>query len=177
MGIIVYFASVLFIIAAILLMKNGKNRFIGVAACITLLWVGVIYSLSLQDAYASQAASDKVTQIINEVLDKFNVEDIRRVTFEDVIRAAAHIYEFMVLGFLTYTSFRLYRPHKALMLSAVIFGIVVPVTDEVLQLFSDGRAFEVIDMVKDWFGFFAGLFIAMGVYSLLHRKNKRKLKA
>ena len=59
--------------------------------------------------------------------------------------------------------------HTLKPLRVFMFGMIFSVLTEVVQLFAEGRSFDVYDMVFDGIGLFIGLLIANPVIKLLDR--------
>ena len=80
-----------------------------------------------------------------------------------IIRKSAHIFEYFVLFLLMYNYIRYYSIKSKFILS-IILCIVYSIFDEGHQLFIEGRAGEVLDVLVDTIGVFLGY--------ILIRKNK-----
>lgn len=102
---------------------------LAVAVC-----MGVIFYLSAQDGAQSQSASGKVVTLFN-----FAISD-------DIIRTCAHCLEFAGLAVLVfnalYQSFGYIRPFVSLAITAAY-----AVSDEIHQLFVEGRACQISDFL------------------------------
>ena len=142
---------------------------------LTVVCAAAILSLSLQPASGSSALSSGLT---HRVLCWFSA--YRGLPFDEqarllgqvqmLVREAAHIAEFMLLSTLasslavSYVGRRFWRYSLA---ATVVFALL----DESVQgLFADGRAFQFIDLAKDWLGCALGA-VAVGLYV---RKKKEK---
>lgn len=141
---------------------------------ITLLYIGFIFSNSLKPASASSLDSGMVTELINSFFKIFSSDFILT---EGVVRTMAHFSEFMILGvfslitFLIFTTKTYYNlPFSVLLISATALS------DECIQLTSDGRAFELTDIFTDILGGLLGVFLTLAVYLIVKviLKNKKK---
>lgn len=123
-----------------------------------------IFSLSLQDAPTStelsQGIADKLmtTPIANHVPSGY--------TMNNFIRDLAHMGEFFFLSFCTMLILCLVGcPLSRCVNLTLLYVVFVSFTDELIQyFFSPGRAFEWIDLAKDW----TGMFLAMLTFALLY---------
>jgi VanZ family protein len=94
---------------------------------------------------------------------------------EHLIRKTAHFCEYALYGFLLCVTVRAwYGGFKSRIFMVLFLGLIVPVSDEFLQLFADGRVGAVQDVVLDFSGFVAAAIL----YAVLKRlarfhKNKR----
>lgn len=122
--------------------------------CMTILWVGVIFSFSLQSGEESGALSGGIVSWIVETfsLTKFMDED----TIHFLIRKTAHFTEYFILGiFSILTLLQTKFPKKAVV--AIFFCIIIASFDETIQLFVGGRAGQLMDVVLDSTGSFCGI--------------------
>ena len=133
-----------------------------------------IFANSADTADISGGKSEDVVAFINSLLQKIAVPV--RVT-EHIVRKAAHFSEYMLLGFWVWLTAWAYtvRPlrHLAWML---FFGLLIPVTDETLQLFVPGRAGQVSDVLIDFCGVLCGLLagaLACRLAAALRRKRQK----
>lgn len=93
--------------------------------------------------------------------------------FNETIRSLGHFCVFLVLGacsFGFFSSIKVSRPA----LAAAALCIAYAVFDEIHQeFFSEGRAFELIDLAKDWSGSALGILLAWAVWRFLMRSEKQ----
>ncbi len=96
---------------------------------------------------------------------------------QEIVRFLAHFCEFGLLGVLSYITFFCFFLNKlrVILLSSTLV-IFVAVADEVVQLFSEGRAFQFSDILIDISGAFLGIFgtalIFMIIYYICRKKTK-----
>ena len=113
-----------------------------------------IFSFSLQDAPTSNALSTQVTQSIYKVIAPI-IEDANYSipSLNNLIRDLTHFTLFFFLGLISMLLF-LYQRFTLRKSSWIILGLgtLVAITDEVIQIFSPGRAFELVDLGKDILG-------------------------
>lgn len=141
-------------------MRNKKIIF----TIMTFLWVAVIFSFSLQPGDVSGNISGSFLRKVLEWFAPGVFEQLETMPQEQlefwhmILRKCAHFTEFAVLGVLS--SLTLLQT-KVLRrgLSAVAFCLVIASMDETLQLFVDGRAGRVLDVIIDG----AGALIGIGV--------------
>ena len=138
------------------------NRII--STIITLLWVSVIFSFSLQPAVSSNQISTGVGRWILEHLlprfaEKLNTMPKEYLEFLHLLlRKAGHFSEFFVLGILSVSTARQMRFHRKKMI-AFLFCVLVAATDETIQLFVSGRSGQVSDVMLDSVGALVGILI------------------
>lgn len=139
-------------------MRNKKVIFI----ILTLVWVAVIFSFSLQPGEVSGGMSGSFLQKILEwfapgVFEQLETMPQKQLEFwHTVLRKCAHFSEFAVLGVLsslTVSQTKLSRRG----LIALGFCLAVAAMDETLQLFVDGRAGRVVDVMIDGVGALSGI--------------------
>ena len=136
-----------------------------------------IFYNSLKSAEQSIKESGRVAGVIEKVVDivyKGNppekVAYFFKITFGNVLRDCAHFFEFFILGILVMMySDRFKVSIFRRLIFAFLFCILIAVIDEVIQIFSPGRAFELIDLVLDGSGSMVG-----SVLILLILKIKKK---
>ena len=145
---------------------NKRNLYI----LLTLLWVVVIFTFSLQPADASnQISSGLVRKIVELFIPNISEKGWEILHF--LIRKAGHFTEFFVLGifsmltiFQTKTCFK-----KTLGLS---FCAMIATMDETIQLFVDGRSGQISDVVLDSVGALVGIAVIVIIKVLCDNKNK-----
>lgn len=133
------------------------------------LEIGFIFSNSFDSASQSTGKSGViVTFCIENILgiDISQASDdlVRNITY--YIRKLAHFTEFAVMSATFSSILAIHRivPKKMLMCSS-LFSFAVGLIDEMIQLFSDGRACRFTDVIIDLFGGFSGaLFVTLLSY-------------
>ena len=119
---------------------------------LTILCLIFIYGNSLLGAQMSFMFSSFVETQVGMVAEVFN------------IRKLAHFGQFAVLGFFMTITTRLWLGNlKPRIFMLLFFGLAVAVSDEFLQLFSEGRSALVQDVVLDFFGFVSGMLFYIGI--------------
>lgn len=132
----------------------------------------MIFGHSLEIGGASSLRSERVTELVNRVLAKYNTG----IQLENaVVRKMAHFLEYTALGFLLTLCMRVYTFRVLGHISWPLFlGLLVAVADEFLQLFTAGRAGQVTDVVLDFSGVLAGVIFGLFIL-LLGRQFWREL--
>ena len=116
------------------------------ALAVTVLWLWFIYSRSLSDGDASHDESSAVLEWLRRYLPFVTMT---------MVRKAAHVFEFGVLGVLLYLDWRLLGRSAALVPLGA--GLVFAAADEFLQTFVPARSGEVLDVLIDLCGVAAGV--------------------
>lgn len=142
----------------------GRYRRVYIAVYLMLLvfWLGFIFSNSLANATESTQQSNKVVKIIQDIAKALSPE----ATVEpESIRKSAHFIEFFVLGALYYIgSFFIKASRVSLFFHSLFISILSALTDETLQIFSQGRSSEVTDVWIDFLGVLLAHIIIFAVY-------------
>lgn len=161
-------------------MKN-KNKLIHYFNIfLVLLCMLTIFLFSCENA---EKSTERTENFINEVINvsgnenTISVVDVNKegehsITF-GVIRKCAHFFEFFLLGFLVVN---LLKDYKTLsfkrVLLCILFCLIYAVSDEIHQLFVDGRSCEIKDIIIDTTGSSLGSFF---YYFLYYNVNKTKI--
>lgn len=94
-----------------------------------------------------------------------------------MVRKAAHFTEFAGLGFLTNLSIY-FTKHKKNIPVGIAVGSAYAATDEIHQIFVDGRSCQLTDWAIDTIGITAGSLMFFVIYLIIgkiieHRNDKR----
>ncbi|MDO9630020.1 MAG: VanZ family protein [Acholeplasmataceae bacterium] len=139
-------------------MKNKKRT---IYFILIILMTVLIWANSVLPANISGAQSGFVVNTVQSTLTIFGIymnTDILSI----IIRKSAHFVEFFILGLLWYQFLKeLETNNKLVKWYAIIFCLVTALIDESIQLFSDGRAFQLTDIAIDLFG------SSMAIFSLV----------
>jgi len=147
-----------------------------------MMWMGVIFSLSVQPAAVSNELSKGVTEIVIETVEKvvpagsFEVED-----YNHYVRKNAHFFAYMLLGVLVANALST-GDTRTLLANVVLAGVICAgyaISDEIHQLFVPGRGAQVRDVLIDSGGAAVGIFVwlvtAVRMSDLRARKRVREL--
>lgn len=157
-------------------MKFCSKRLLLTRIILSLLTISLIifiFSNSVQTARDSSLASGRIMNFLNNICSSLNL----KFTFtQSIVRTLAHFAEFGLLGvlsILTFLSFFFIKA-KTLILSAV-FSVLIALTDECIQLFSEGRAFQLEDLIIDFTGSMLCI-VSVFIIVLLIRNKKTKIE-
>ncbi len=133
---------------------------------LTLFCLSTIFGFSGQSAAESSQLSGSLTETLLSLIPSYNLlsadEQLAVVAVaHEVIRSVAHIATFAALGFCVYMLTRSYALRRSFFV-AFAACVIVAVIDECLQrVLAAGRAFEWVDLLKDWLGSLFGIGIAV----------------
>ena len=152
---------------------GGRVLFtLALAGCI---WF--IFSNSMAVADVSSVSSGRVLQLLQAVLRRLGHPALAQRLTMHIVRKMAHFCEYTLEGFLLMLCMRVYsrRPLRHITVPMLAGGLTA-LTDETIQLFSEGRSSQVTDVWLDSAGVLAGILAAlllMGLWRLLfHHRNK-----
>lgn len=112
---------------------------------LSILTIGFIFYQSSLSASASSEVSGVFVNLINNVLQYVHI-NININTLSLLIRKLAHFLEFFILGFFLVKGFN----YKIIYLLIIV--LLVAITDESIQIFVNGRAFQITDIIIDFIG-------------------------
>lgn len=141
---------------------------------ITLVWVVLIFSFSLQSGDTSSQISSGFGQWLIQTILPFAKDFLEEHwgMVHLIIRKAAHFTEFFVLGVLMKCTLHQYahRIRASLGGTAWLMCVVVASCDETIQLFVGGRAGQIQDVILDASGALMGI-VVIGLF--MNRRKKR----
>lgn len=142
---------------------------------LTFLWLGIIFSFSLQSGEESSGMSMGVLKNLLELFSEELAESYELMPREqmelihNILRKCAHFSEYLVLGMLT--SIALFqinvRPKVPI---AISFCVLSAAADETLQRFVSGRAGRFTDVLIDSAGALAGIGIVFLILKAVYNK-------
>ncbi len=118
------------------------------------IWLIIIFMFSNQTADKSTGVSDKFVSSITNILNIKNKDEEISI----IVRKTAHFMEYFILGILLFLNLRLYNLDNKLIIG-IIFCFIYAVSDEVHQIFIDGRTPKLLDIFIDTLGASLSLFI------------------
>lgn len=126
-----------------------------------ILWMAIIFFFSNQKADDSGKLSDGlIVKVANVFVDKdlsTNEKEIILEKYTTIVRKTAHFGIYLVLGILVINLLCEYNI-KHIILISLIVCLLYSITDEVHQLFIEGRSGEVRDVLIDSVGSFVGIY-------------------
>ncbi len=153
-----------------------------------LLWAGVIllsmriFSFSAATASESSSVSEKITKVVVDVVKQTKSNASKDPSWEKelfeichkIVRKTAHFSLYAVLAVLTLLLVKSYG--AVWLLSGIIsaaYCLLFAISDEVHQLFVDGRSGQVSDVFLDFCGALAGIGICVAIAKCRLRKQNR----
>lgn len=142
---------------------------------LTLSAACVIFAQSMLPAQTSTVESDAVYDLLTEIMDFFKINNL----FTSLsIRKFAHFFEFAVFGcLLTSTCIAYGEKIRKSFFKIFFIMLAVPVADEFIQYFSEGRSSQVSDVILDFCGCILGFAVAAVITEILKHKILRKQAA
>lgn len=127
-------------------------------------WLFLIFCLSHEPSkkttHTTNSFSETVLTTINfcigNVFSKKEIHDISTSLFV-VVRKGAHIFLYFVLSILVFLFFKEVYIKKDLFLVTIFFCLFCACTDEIHQLFIEGRSGQIVDVFVDSIGILLGL--------------------
>ena len=139
---------------------------------ILILYVGFIFHNSLTPADESSRQSGGVLRMILGMVQWIGMGG-SWIT-EHLVRKTAHFAEYRVFGGLLGITLRQYPAGDVMRwVFQCWMGVMIPLVDETLQLFTEGRSGQISDVWLDAAGAFTGFLAMGGIYWLLRRRGER----
>ena len=142
------------------------NRRLVIKYILVAVWMLVIFHMSSEVASDSSARSDEIVRTIQSI-GVSTPADL--LTF--LVRKAAHISAYFVLGILLFNLLKDYGLSvKKMIFACIAIAMLYACTDELHQMFVPGRSGEVRDVLIDTAGAAAGV----GTYAVVVHKLYKK---
>ena len=140
--------------------------------------IAFIFSNSMKIASVSTVSSGRVLTLLQAVLRRLGMPGLAQRLTMHIVRKMAHFCEYTLEGFLLMLCMRVYsrRPLRHITVP-MLAGVLTALTDETIQLFSQGRSSQVTDVWLDSAGVLAGILAAlllMGLWRLLFHHRKKE---
>lgn len=146
---------------------------------LTCIWLGVIFSFSMEKREDSDRTSMGVGRWVAKILlpgfhDMTEEEQTTQVqAWNGVLRKGAHFTEYLILGsllILTLMQTRIWDSKTRAFLLAGGGGMLYAISDEIHQYFVPGRACQIMDVCIDTMGVLTGIAVMM----LINRRKETK---
>lgn len=119
-----------------------------------IIWMIVIFVFSQMDDSISEALSQSATSFLLNLKNLLLIKE-----FDPYIRKIAHVFEYFILGGLAYNYFRFIFNDRKVYIYSFILSFIYACSDEIHQLFIQGRAGQMVDVFIDMIGVFIILVI------------------
>lgn len=150
------------------------------------IWVMIlIFGFSAENAQKSSGLSMRVSEKVVEIGEVLQGQQMNAGNkfdavekIEGLVRKTAHFTEYAVLAVLVFIAGYVSAGRRGvhLYLFTEVFCALYAVTDEVHQLFIEGRSCQIMDMVIDSAGSAAGIFIAVLLVKLIKYIKVKRMK-
>ena len=147
---------------------------------LVVVWMCVIFFLSNEKSDVSTKKSnvviDKTVLNIYRHTKNYNRDNERDVLKYSVtpIRKLAHFVEYFILGILVMNMLVNFGIDRNVIFYSTIYCLLYAVTDEIHQVFVAGRSAQVIDIIVDTFGGFAGSYVYVNMGNFGGKLSKKK---
>lgn len=134
-----------------------------ISTILVIIWMLTIFYFSHQQGEGSSSTSKKVSTAIVNIFDiKHEMQTEQRnelvEKIEPFIRKLAHYTIYAIGGILIMNCMYAYiKADQKAVASASSIGVLYAVTDEIHQLFVNGRSGRIVDVVIDSIGIFTGI--------------------
>ncbi len=163
--------------------RNNKRQFY-ILLTVTVLWTGFIWAMSFRPAEDSSEMSMGIVRMILNIFLPWVESVIGAVSEESIewfhffVRKCAHFTEYLLLGILSFLSFRQLcfptKQHQKLYwLIAVGYCTLIASADETIQLFVEGRSGQLSDVMLDCTGAICGILLTAGF--LKYKRFKKSI--
>ena len=113
--------------------------------------IAFIFSKSMKIASVSSTSSGRVLTLLQGILRRMGHPALARRLTDHIVRKMAHFCEYMLEGFLLTLCLRVYTRRFVRYISwPILGGLLTALTDETIQMFSDGRSSQLTDVWLDF---------------------------
>ena len=143
---------------------------------LTVIWIAIIFSFSLQVADRSTVLSDGVGELIlengsSQMLEESNLwSEAEWKLFHKIIRKCGHFAEFFILGMLMMMTMKQTGFYCKKWICFFLCVIVASI-DETIQLFVPSRAGMITDVILDTCGSIVGMFTCRMICKLWRNRS------
>lgn len=155
---------------------HNRNKIAWAAAVI---WMAIIFMLSHQPASVSSGISSGITEfILDSFKNIFGGNETRVEEIHTIVRKNAHFFAYFILSSLLLNAIRTKGDLCARDCAvAFVVSVLYAISDEVHQLFIDGRSGEVRDVLIDSAGAVTGIAVYGLLFLVRKRRDERKVSA
>ena len=136
--------------------KGGKMIQKIIFGILLIVWLIIIFLFSSENAEKSTKTSDGFINSITNILNIEKPKDKEKVGH--IVRKIAHFTEYFILGLILFLNLRLYPIDNKLIIG-IILCMIYASSDEIHQIFVDGREAKILDVLIDTLGSATSLII------------------
>ncbi|MEE1284167.1 MAG: VanZ family protein [Acutalibacteraceae bacterium] len=151
-------------------MSKNQKAISAVSWILVAVCMSIIFALSHQPSTESAELSMAVMGFFAKIFTAF-IELIGH----DVFRSIAHALEYCGLGLILFNAIYHTTKQPKIFLPFLI-GVLYSVTDEIHQIFIEGRAFQFIDIAVDALGSAVGVAAGYAIYKIICHFRGKKLE-
>ena len=148
-----------------------------ISLILIIIWMIAIFAFSNQQGTESGGTSGRATQIILDILslgNNLSIEEKQDVInlLDPIIRKLAHFTIYFIGGILLISHINLYKIEEKIKIAySILIGMLYATSDELHQLFIEGRSCMVTDIFLDTLGIATGVIMFCIVKKIL-KKSK-----
>lgn len=132
-----------------------------ISVILVVIWMIIIFTFSNANATISTKQSDGIVNKIAKIIHyEGNVDNLRYV-----IRKCAHFTEYFILGILVINACK-YNNTKDILVLSIFICMLYACSDEIHQLFIEGRSCKLIDVFIDTLGSSFGILFINNLKSI-----------
>jgi VanZ family protein len=134
-----------------------------------------IFYNSTKTADASSADSNSLSVYVSRWINFLLKTSLTPEQIADPLRTFAHFSEFAALAFCVSGAYRSFTDKtKSFFIKIFVFTTVSALTDETIQIFSEGRAFQVFDLFIDTIGGISGFAVFLLLTGIFYKFKNAK---
>lgn len=140
-----------------------------------IIWMFIIFNFSSQNANKSLNTSNKIIINTAEIIHQVKLTEPQKENIIDkylvIVRKSAHFFIYFILGILVVNFLKdFYGLSLTTLIFTIIFCFIYACSDEIHQLFINGRSCQFIDVLIDTSGAFLSSTITMIILNLSRKK-------
>lgn len=142
-----------------------------------IIWLFIIFSFSAEDATKSEHRSDEVIINAVETITREEIPENQRQKIIDeyivIVRKSAHFFLYFILAIIVFILYkRIFGLNSKSFIYTIIFCFIYACSDEIHQLFINGRTACIFDVFVDTTGAILSTTL-LTIFSLLLKKIKK----
>ena len=158
------------------ILKN-ETKYRWILGILIVLWCSLIFSMSSETADMSAERSKGITNNVSRyLLSLFGIEECTPQLlglFKFIVRKTAHVFLYFILAIMSSLFVYTYKISFELRyIFSFAFCVLYAVSDEIHQLFVEGRSGSGIDVLIDSIGIVFGILLVRSIY---HIYKSRKI--